>query len=349
MASSDDGGKTGYNAQPPDEERPQMQDDCYKMDSVPRGLCYIFNNKRYEGRKSRFGSEKDRDLLEKVWKTLQFEVRTFDDLRKQEMEEKLQELARLDVHKDNDCVVVIFLTHGDNGAVQGSDNEWLTIDSIISPFKAANCPLLAGKPKLFFFQSCRGEETQEAVPVQSNVDGGKTPAATKIKDEVDKMVLTEADFFLSFATVVGTRALRNEETGSWFIQELVQTLRESADREDLDSLMTTIRRRVNNHHCETADGTFVVQTAESKTTLLKKIYFKGKVSRENNGSTGQSNQTDDCETQITPPIQLHSHLQWWLVESNVCSSVSLKLFVLSFHLFVEVSTVVGKRIFAVSK
>ncbi|XP_071109941.1 uncharacterized protein [Haliotis cracherodii] len=285
MAASEGGGRTGSNAQPADEEGPKMEEDCYKMDSEPRGLCYIFNNKHFDRRKPRIGTEKDRDRLEKVWKTLQFEVKTFDDLKKQEMEEKLQELATLDVHKDNDCVVVFFLTHGENGAVQGTDNEWLTFDSIISPFKVARCPSLAGKPKLFFFQSCRGKEFQK---VQSNVDGGKTPAATKIKSEDDKMVLTEVDFFLGFATVAGTQSLRNPEIGSWFIQELVQTLQESADREDLDSLMTTIRRRVTERQSETDDGTFVMQTAESKTTLLKKIYFKGEVSRKNNGSTGHS-------------------------------------------------------------
>ncbi|XP_048241358.1 uncharacterized protein LOC124125871 [Haliotis rufescens] len=285
MAASEGGWRTGHKAQPPDEKRTKMQEDCYKMDSEPRGLCYIFNNKRFEGRKLRIGTEKDRDLLRKVWKTLQFEVKTFDDLKKQEMEEKLQELARLDVHKDNDCVVVFFLTHGDNGTVQGSDNEWLTIDSIISPFKAANCPLLAGKPKLFFFQSCRGKQDQK---VQFNVDGGKTPVPTEIKVEIDKMALTEGDFFFGFPTVAGTKARRNEENGSWFIQELVQTLQESADREDLESLMTTTRRRVNKHRCETADGTSIMQTAESKTTLFKKVYFKGKVSRKANCSTGQS-------------------------------------------------------------
>ncbi|XP_046381872.2 caspase-8-like isoform X3 [Haliotis rufescens] len=225
----------------------QGQGARYKMDSVPR------------------------DELTKVWKKLNFEVKSFDDSEADVMETRIKKLAKME-HKAHDCVVVIFLTHGRDGAVQGSDNEWLEVSTITSYFKASACPSLANKPKLFFFQSCRGKDIQKAVPVQGD-DGGSAPAATEIIVQADKMVAPEADFFFCFATVAGTQALRNTETGSWFIQALVQSLQESTKSDDLDSIMTAVRQKVNDHQVETVKGEFLRQTAETKTTLLKKVYF----------------------------------------------------------------------------
>ncbi|XP_046381871.2 caspase-8-like isoform X2 [Haliotis rufescens] len=251
----------------------QGQGARYKMDSVPRGWCYIFSNKTFEDKPSqtRIGTEKDRDELTKVWKKLNFEVKSFDDSEADVMETRIKKLAKME-HKAHDCVVVIFLTHGRDGAVQGSDNEWLEVSTITSYFKASACPSLANKPKLFFFQSCRGKDIQKAVPVQGD-DGGSAPAATEIIVQADKMVAPEADFFFCFATVAGTQALRNTETGSWFIQALVQSLQESTKSDDLDSIMTAVRQKVNDHQVETVKGEFLRQTAETKTTLLKKVYF----------------------------------------------------------------------------
>ncbi|XP_046381873.2 caspase-8-like [Haliotis rufescens] len=245
----------------------------FTMDSIPRGWCYIFNNKTFDGEptKTRIGTNKDRDDLTRVWKELKFEVKSFDDPKAGVMETKIQELSKMD-HKARDCVVVIFLTHGRDGAVQGSDNEWLEVSTITSYFKASVCPSLANKPKLFFFQSCRGIEIQKAVPAQGD-DGGSAPAGTEKKNPADKMVAPEADFFFGFAAVAGTQALRHPETGSWFIQALVQSLQDSAKSDDLESIMTVVRGKVNDHQVETLKGEFQRQTAEVRTTLSKKVYF----------------------------------------------------------------------------
>nr|ACZ15979.1 caspase 8-like protein [Haliotis discus discus] len=175
-------------------------------------------------------------------------------------------------HKARDCVVVIFQTHGRDGAVQGSDKDWLEVSTITSYFKASVCPSLANKPKLFFFQSCRGEEIQKAVPVQCD-GGGSIPAATGSRVRDVKMVAPEADFFYGFASVAGTQALRHPETGSWFIQALVQSLQESTKSDDLESIMTVVRRKVDDHQVETVKGEFLKQTAEVRTRLLKEVVF----------------------------------------------------------------------------
>jgi len=40
--------------------------------------------------------------------------------------------------------------------VFGSDGQHVTIDEILSPFTNASCLFMKNKPKLMFFQACRG-------------------------------------------------------------------------------------------------------------------------------------------------------------------------------------------------
>lgn len=59
-------------------------------------------------------------------------------------------------HKDDDCFVCVFMTHG-NPSTKGKDmiyskNGPLILESLVAQFNAQNCPSLAGKPKLFFVQ-----------------------------------------------------------------------------------------------------------------------------------------------------------------------------------------------------
>lgn len=42
--------------------------------------------------------------------------------------------------------------------VHGCDGESLPINAILNAFDSKKCPALAGKPKLFFIQACRGGE-----------------------------------------------------------------------------------------------------------------------------------------------------------------------------------------------
>ena len=48
------------------------------------------------------------------------------------------------------------MTHGNMGEIYGSDGKALDIKSVTNLFKEDKCPGLAGKPKLFFIQACRG-------------------------------------------------------------------------------------------------------------------------------------------------------------------------------------------------
>jgi len=47
---------------------------------------------------------------------------------------------------------------GEGSVMFGVDGKYIRPEHVLSCFDNRNCPLLAGKPKLFFFQACRGGE-----------------------------------------------------------------------------------------------------------------------------------------------------------------------------------------------
>ena len=47
------------------------------------------------------------------------------------------------------------MSHGEEGYLTTREGDKVLLDEIFSLFNNVNCPNLAGKPKLFFIQSCR--------------------------------------------------------------------------------------------------------------------------------------------------------------------------------------------------
>ena len=54
-------------------------------------------------------------------------------------------------HSDSDCLLIVIMTHGDDGMLYAYDGGY-QFDWIWSCFTSDRCPTLAGKPKLFFIQ-----------------------------------------------------------------------------------------------------------------------------------------------------------------------------------------------------
>jgi hypothetical protein len=52
------------------------------------------------------------------------------------------------------------LSHGEEGLIYGVDHS-CEIEHLIAPFKSN--PTLAGKPKLFFIQACRGTKLMDGM------------------------------------------------------------------------------------------------------------------------------------------------------------------------------------------
>ena len=99
-----------------------------------------------------------------------------------------------------------------------------------TPFLAENCPSLAGKPKLFFLNACRGHKR----------DRGMTIDNIPSQREVKRTTLpNHADFLIARSTIPGHVSWRNPTEGSPFIQALCEVLdpQKGACDEDLLSLL----------------------------------------------------------------------------------------------------------------
>lgn len=65
-------------------------------------------------------------------------------------------LSRDESLENDECFVMFVMSHGKDNCVFGSDGRAVRISEIITPFTNANCTFLKNKPKLVFFQACRG-------------------------------------------------------------------------------------------------------------------------------------------------------------------------------------------------
>ena len=106
----------------------------------------------------RKGSQKDAVELEKVLKG--FDVDNCPDYTSKLIEQKLKNVAKdkKGMNADSDCVLVVVLSHGDGEDNIVAQDEWY--ENRWKPFLAEDCPSLAGKPKLFFLNVCRGNKTR---------------------------------------------------------------------------------------------------------------------------------------------------------------------------------------------
>ncbi|NXN03832.1 CASP6 protein, partial [Sylvia borin] len=125
----------------------------YKMNHKRRGVALIFNHEHFYWHlmlSDRRGTMKDRDNLKLSLTGLGFEVRLFDDLKVEDVKQKIKE-ASMDDHSDADCFVCVFLSHGEDDHIYAYDGK-IEIQEITDLFRGDTCPSLVGKPKIFIIQ-----------------------------------------------------------------------------------------------------------------------------------------------------------------------------------------------------
>ena len=126
-------------------------------------------------------------------------------------------------HSNRDCLIVIVLSHGDNGIIYSHDGEY-KVEELWKNFTSDKCPSLAGKPKLFFIQvqvtfcinflfitrtliqACRGDDydTGTEMLYYHTTDSNPDPQSSEdAPAPVHFMIPNQADFLIAFATTPG--------------------------------------------------------------------------------------------------------------------------------------------------
>lgn len=191
--------------------------DRYPMSHQPRGMCLIINNMCFENNEhDRFGAEFDEIALTHLFKEeLHFQVYVKNDLKNFEMQEACEKFAARE-HHNCDAFVCIIMSHGDRDQIQGVNGKSISLENLMSDFKAGRCPSLADKPKLFIIQACRGAHRDE---LMLNSSGFLEDTDFGIDSTICRSICPqEIDFLLAFATTPGYIAHRDQGCGSVFIQ-----------------------------------------------------------------------------------------------------------------------------------
>uniref|UniRef100_I3KLR7 Caspase-6 n=1 Tax=Oreochromis niloticus TaxID=8128 RepID=I3KLR7_ORENI len=250
----------------------------YQMNNKRRGLALIFNQEDFFWRldlKERPGTNVDRDNLEKRLKDLNFEVKCHNNLKVEEVLEKIGKAAEED-HSDADCFLLAFLSHGEDNHVYCHDGK-ISIQEITSMFKGDKCQNLVGKPKIFIIQACRGKEFDVSVTV--------TPASTMESEEkvfMDASTIQTlpagADFIMCYSVAQGYYSFREKDNGSWYIQDLCQLLQKYGDSLEFTELLTRVNRKVSLRNIPTCSPKFIgkKQMPCFASMLTKKLYFRPK-------------------------------------------------------------------------
>ena len=219
------------------------------------------------------GGNKDAEALENLFSYLQFTVEVYPDLNAHFMREKVKEYSQMD-HKGR-AFILILLSHGGEGdVVYGTDIGEVKVRELQEYFHATRChPSLAGVPKVFLIDACRGGNHEEVY--MHGVKGPPTyHSVIGITDS--------ADFMTVYASTPGHVAYMypydSGKSGSYFTQTLVEVIEEADENKEFNEIITEVRSRIQEKcmekaiqegKAEEAEG----QTVQASSTLLRKYYI----------------------------------------------------------------------------
>ncbi|CAL8272752.1 caspase-6 [Gadus morhua] len=252
----------------------------YKFDHKRRGLVLIFNQENFFwqlGLNPRYGTNADRFNLEKRFETLNFEVNAYDNLKREEVLAKITEAAESN-HVDADCFMCVFLSHGENDHVYAYDGK-ISIHDVTALFKGDKCRSLVGKPKIFILQACRGDQHDLAVTPMDVVDSEAKVNEVVVDAGVLHTLPAGADFLMCYSVAEGYYSHRETVNGSWYIQDLCDTLRSFGESLEFTELLTLVNRKVSLRsvgHAADRSAIGKKQVPCFASMLTKKLYFRTK-------------------------------------------------------------------------
>ncbi|KAM7393336.1 hypothetical protein PAMA_008139 [Pampus argenteus] len=214
--------------------------DLYSTNYPSMGTCVIINNKEFTcGMSPRTGTDVDADAASKIFTELGYNVRMYNDQNAWQMKSLMSSVSKED-HSDCASFVCVLLSHGEEGAIYGTDGP-VEYEELTKGFKGNRCKSLLGKPKLFFIQACRGSHT----------DPGASVMADSAVQKSTERIPVEADFLYFYSTAPGYFSWRDAERGSWFIQALCDILRCYSKKLELMHILTRVSRKVAlNFQCD---------------------------------------------------------------------------------------------------
>jgi len=260
--------------------RTLFDDDHYAMDHARRGDCHIFVYDTYLDpyTSPRPCADHDTEGCTRAFEKLGFKVTIHKNGDQKYVLQTINKVSELD-HSDCDALVVVFMSHGDTDK---KGNEVLHVfDGTIAArqlwasFEGDRCPTLAGKPKMFFIQACRGAAVDPGVALQVKTDSVAIPP----KRSQQYVVPSQADFLIMWASERGKAAFKTERngiSGSVFIHFLCQNIERYGCSHSFDYVVLKTSRCVAlqfESSCANRDLDEKKQVPQTVSTLLRSVQF----------------------------------------------------------------------------
>jgi len=274
----------------------------YDMNHEKRGIALVINISKYdpttkkEKPEERVWSKKDVENLKQTLEYLEFDVKENikENLTKSELENVLKEQAEKS-HENYDCFLCVVMSHGNDDHIVTRDNQLISFDEIMAPIKS--CTNLINKPKLFFFQACRGDKELESIlreqplPISQSrrssedmTDLNEFPKLPQIKNPIipNNKSEYESDLLVFYSTLPDHLSWsRDTEEGTIFIKSVCDVFKKYAYKNIPDNLsLSEMVNKINNELStikvikHDADGRKeIVQVAVYETTIKGEVYF----------------------------------------------------------------------------
>ncbi|CAL4181639.1 unnamed protein product [Meganyctiphanes norvegica] len=252
----------------------------YNMCHAKRGQAVIFTHRDYSpgGPTPRPCATHDTEICKIAFEALGFEVEVYLNRDMYNFNATLSRIASRD-HTNCDALVVVFMSHG----CEEKNKEYLWLydrkienAELWKAFTADNCPTLAGKPKLFFIQACRGDKVDKGVILKQKKG---LPVMTDAKVEEDYTIPLHADMLIMWASYPGMFAFKSGRkgmNGSVFLHYLNKVLMRDHENDDLSTMLLTVTREVATHFESVSDKEILHKNKQipyTVSTLMRKIVF----------------------------------------------------------------------------
>ncbi|CAH2323071.1 caspase-2 isoform X2 [Pelobates cultripes] len=191
---------------------------------------------------------------------------------------KLDTFSKLSEHADLDSCIVALLSHGVDGAVYGTDGQLVQLQDVFRILDNAHCPHLQNKPKMFFIQACRGEETDRGVDQQDGREQSASPGCEEMdagKESVKVKLPKQSDMICAYACLKGTVSLRNTKRGSWFVEALISVFSQHAKNTHVADMLVKVNALIKERegHAPGTEFHRCKEMSEYSSTLCRNLYL----------------------------------------------------------------------------
>ena len=277
----------------------------YDMNHEKRGIALVINISKYDPTtnekkpKERVWSKKDVENLKQTLEYLEFDVDIKENLTKSELENLLNKQAEKS-HKNYDCFLCVVMSHGIDDHIVTRDNQLISFAEIMLPIKS--CSTLNNKPKLFFFQACRGDKKLESILQEqpSTISQSRTSSANSIKSsQIARMTDStnlpikkfsklppiqsdnESDLLVYCSTIPNNLSWsRDPEEGTIFIKSVCDVFKTAyndiPNNLSLAQMVNKINDELFSKEVKIYDENrhiVIVQVAECVTRTKREVYF----------------------------------------------------------------------------